>query len=162
MCVIHDLNFCLQFTCYLEGSCWENMEIHSVEIFVFDSDNIYHRLLALNYDLLMSKMCRLSYVLHYQKLGNYGHSRQSTVKNLYILTQKWSRESTGTFIFLYARRVLFILYSWSSVCPSVGSFLCAQLFLQFPLELFETRHNESPGCLVALLTLRIWIAVCIL
>ena len=49
-----------------------------------------------------------------------------------------------------------------SVCPSVSNFSCAQLLLQFPSELFETCHNESPWCLVVHLGLRIWIAVCVL
>ena len=49
-----------------------------------------------------------------------------------------------------------------SVCLSVSNFLCAQLLLQFPSELFETCHNESPWCLVVHLGLRIWIAVCVL
>ena len=49
-----------------------------------------------------------------------------------------------------------------SVRPSVSNFLCAQLLLQFPSELFETCHNESPWCLVVHLGLRIWITVCVL
>ena len=37
----------------------------------------------------------------------------------------------------------FMLYTWSSVRPSVSSYLCAQLLLQFPseMDLFEICHK---------------------
>ena len=78
----------------------------------------------------------------------------------------WEKENmmvASIFSFLYARRVV-LCYTPGrpSVCPSVSNFLCAQLLLQFPSELFETCHNESPWCLVVHLGLRIWIAVCVL
>ena len=90
-----------------------------------------------------------------------------TVNHQDILVQQRYRYST----FLYARRVVLCytpghpsvrLSVCPSVRPSVSNFLCAQLLLQFPSELFETCHNESPWCLVVHLGLRIWIAVCVL
>ena len=81
----------------------------------------------------------------------------------------WEKEKmlvTSIFSFFIRPKRRIMLYPRLSVSlsvsPSVSNFLCAQLLLQFPSELFETCHNESPWCLVVHWGLRIWIAVCIL